>query len=219
MMVASSMMDGGSRLLIHGAPGEDAAAHAVSFAVHNHDAEAEEHGATASEETAAAASSSSSAAAAGSTAAAALPPLASSSSSLSPSSSTTGSVHSSSPPRASINAQKLGPSDFTFGAELGEGAFAKVVSCVRCTGDAAQRGRRYACKIVDKAFIQRMNKVNTVLNEKKILSLLDGHEGIVQLAFTFQDAHSLCTRARARAHCTQRRHCGTTRLTALESLI
>jgi hypothetical protein len=37
-----------------------------------------------------------------------------------------------------------------------------------------------------------MGKVQTVLNEKRILTLLHGHVGIIKLAYTFQDNASLC---------------------------
>ena len=36
-----------------------------------------------------------------------------------------------------------------------------------------------------------MGKVQTVMNEKRILTLLHGHQGIVKLAYTFQDNASL----------------------------
>ncbi len=53
---------------------------------------------------------------------------------------------------AGINLRKLSPSDLTFGKQLGEGAFAKVVACsLRSDPSSA-----FACKIVDKAFVQKM---------------------------------------------------------------
>ena len=64
---------------------------------------------------------------------------------------------------AGINSQKLSPADFIFGRCLGEGSFAKVVLATR-----RSTGERYACKMVDKNFVQKMGKIQTVMNEKKV---------------------------------------------------
>ena len=98
---------------------------------------------------------------------------------------------------AGINLLKLSPADFTFGRGLGEGAFAKVVQATLRPATASPSAdptqpRVFACKIVDKQFVTKMGKIQTVMNEKKILTLLHGHVGIVKLAYTFQDNASLC---------------------------
>lgn len=100
----------------------------------------------------------------------------------------------------SINSRKLSPSDFIFGRMLGEGSFARVVEATLITdenGNKLQEGTahpnalKYACKIVDKHFITKMGKAHTVVNEKKILTILHGHVGIIKLYYTFQDTSSL----------------------------
>jgi hypothetical protein len=65
---------------------------------------------------------------------------------------------------AGINLSKLSPKDLIFGKLLGEGSFAKVVECAL----RSDPSRKYACKIVDKHFVQKMGKVHTVMNEKKV---------------------------------------------------
>ena len=52
-------------------------------------------------------------------------------------------------------------------------------------------GTEYAIKIVDKGHVTRYNKVDEMLNERKVLSMLD-HPNIIKLHFTFQDEYSLC---------------------------
>jgi hypothetical protein len=97
---------------------------------------------------------------------------------------------------AGINVRKISTADVLFGRALGEGAFAKVVACTLRTDSTTTMGggtKQYAVKIVDKAFVTKMGKIHTVLNEKRILTLLHDHVGIVKLAFTFQDNVSLCT--------------------------
>jgi len=87
-----------------------------------------------------------------------------------------------------INSEKLSPADFSFGTVLGEGSFARVVIATRKNTEPVQQ---YAAKIVDKHFITKMGKAHTVINEKKILTLLHGHVGIIKLHYTFQDSASL----------------------------
>jgi serine/threonine protein kinase len=76
--------------------------------------------------------------------------------------------------------------DFDVGSLLGEGTFAKVhVAVQRATN------LKFALKIVDKAFVQKHQKVNTVINERNVLQHLSGHPGIPRLYYTFQDHYSL----------------------------
>jgi len=102
---------------------------------------------------------------------------------------------------AGINRTKLTPADVLFGRTLGEGSFAKVVAATlradassasaSSSGDAQAKPQQYAVKIVDKAFVTKMGKIHTVINEKKIMALLHEHPGIVKLKYTFQDSVSL----------------------------
>jgi len=107
---------------------------------------------------------------------------------------------------AGINMRKISTADVLFGRALGEGAFAKVVACTLRTDNSGSNTtsgsgntKQYAVKIVDKAFVTKMGKIHTVLNEKRILTLLHDHVGIVKLAFTFQDNVSLCTSSHSHA--------------------
>jgi len=59
-------------------------------------------------------------------------------------------------------------------------------------------GREFAIKMVDKNFVRRHNKIDEMMNEKKMLSLID-HPLCVKLHSTFQDEFSLCTLSSASA--------------------
>lgn len=78
-----------------------------------------------------------------------------------------------------------GPGDFLFGAELGEGAYARVLHCRH-----KRSGRDYAVKVMEKRFIRKEGKVAFVMNEKRILSS-SNHPNIVKLLFTFHDSQYL----------------------------
>lgn len=54
--------------------------------------------------------------------------------------------------------------------------------------------QEYAIKILDKAHLAKVQKMQTALAEKNTLVRLgSGHPGIVRLHWTFQDEWSLCT--------------------------
>ncbi len=76
---------------------------------------------------------------------------------------------------------KVGPKDFFFGTQLGEGAYARVVHARRKVTH-----EEYAVKIMEKAFIKREKKVSFVMMEKNVLRRI-AHPHIVKLYFTFQD--------------------------------
>lgn len=76
---------------------------------------------------------------------------------------------------------ELQPSDFYFGAALGEGAYARVVHA-----KSKKQGTEFAIKIMDKAHIKRENKVKNVLMERKILTMVS-HPLIIKFHFSFQD--------------------------------
>ena len=76
---------------------------------------------------------------------------------------------------------EIKPSDFLFGACLGEGSYARVVHA-----RMKSINRDYAVKIMDKSFIKKEKKVEYVLKEKKILTKVS-HPFIVKLFYSFQD--------------------------------
>jgi len=84
-----------------------------------------------------------------------------------------------------INRKKLKPSDFDFGALVGEGAYARVFHAV-----LKETGESFAIKVLDKLFIRRHAKEHFVLNERKVLSMID-HPNLMKLISTFQDSTSL----------------------------
>lgn len=84
------------------------------------------------------------------------------------------------------NAARARPEDFVMGGVLGEGSFAKVYEATHRTTN-----QMFAVKMVDKNFIKKHNKVETVINERNVLQHLRGHPGIVNLYYTFQDTYSL----------------------------
>ncbi|KAK7035252.1 serine/threonine protein kinase [Paramarasmius palmivorus] len=77
--------------------------------------------------------------------------------------------------------------DFEFGETIGEGSYSTVI-CATLTSS----GKKYAIKIIDKAYLIRKQKIGVAMVEKNALTkLLPGHPGIVRLYRTFQDAASL----------------------------
>lgn len=76
---------------------------------------------------------------------------------------------------------EIKPSDFLFGACLGEGSYARVVHA-----RLKSIQKDYAVKIMDKAHIKKEKKVKYVLMEKNILTKVS-HPFIVKLFYSFQD--------------------------------
>ena len=76
---------------------------------------------------------------------------------------------------------EIKPSDFLFGTTLGEGSFARVVHC-----RLKSMQKDYAMKILEKSFIKKEKKVNSVLMEKDIL-IRYSHPMIIKLYYCFTD--------------------------------
>jgi len=75
--------------------------------------------------------------------------------------------------------------DFIFEDELGNGAYSRVVlTTFKATG------KKYATKIIQKAFVVKEKKIKTVQMEKKVLNIMD-HENIIKLFCTYQDKENL----------------------------
>lgn len=86
-----------------------------------------------------------------------------------------------------VNSIRVNATDFTYGIVLGTGSYAKVVH-----GTHKETTQDYAIKIVDKHFITKHNKVDAVMNEKKVLTICNQHPNLIKLYYTYQDTHSLC---------------------------
>eukprot|EP00798_Chlamydomonas_sp_ICE-L_P016400 gene16400-22605_t len=76
-------------------------------------------------------------------------------------------------------------SDFNITGRVGDGSFSTVI-----LAQHKDSGKQYAIKIVNKHLILRNKTVEYIKNERNILDQLD-YEGVVKLAFTFQDPDSL----------------------------
>ncbi|KAJ7525977.1 hypothetical protein O6H91_17G076700 [Diphasiastrum complanatum] len=75
--------------------------------------------------------------------------------------------------------------DFELGKVLGVGSYSKVVRARK-----KDTGEVFALKIMDKRRVIKENKISNVKTERLVLDQLD-HPGVVQLFFTFHDAHHL----------------------------
>lgn len=75
--------------------------------------------------------------------------------------------------------------DFEINSLLGRGSYAKCV-----LAHNKYSGKSYALKIIDKKFLDKLNKQHEVHIEKSILSLLS-HPNIIKLNCTFQDKRKL----------------------------
>ncbi|KAG5192720.1 kinase-like domain-containing protein [Tribonema minus] len=89
------------------------------------------------------------------------------------------------------DAPKVSVRDFKTVSELGSGNFSTIYSV-----EHVKSGKRYAMKVIDKSEANRMkrrhpNIYNEIYMEKRALTKLHGHPGIVILHATFQDFGSL----------------------------
>ena len=75
--------------------------------------------------------------------------------------------------------------DYDLGHTLGEGSFGSVILCTHRAS-----GKKYAVKVIEVVHAQRHNGIAQVIQEKKVLIMLD-HPSIIKLHSTFKDADSL----------------------------
>eukprot|EP01112_Ceratiomyxa_fruticulosa_P007352 TRINITY_DN1903_c0_g1_i1.p1 TRINITY_DN1903_c0_g1~~TRINITY_DN1903_c0_g1_i1.p1 ORF type:complete len:401 (-),score=104.34 TRINITY_DN1903_c0_g1_i1:163-1221(-) len=76
--------------------------------------------------------------------------------------------------------KKLGFDDFVMGENIGDGAYSEVVKCTE-----KSNGKIWAAKVMSKAHIVKMKKVDSVHSEKAIINKLH-HPNVVRLYATFQ---------------------------------
>lgn len=81
---------------------------------------------------------------------------------------------------------KKGIKDFKFGDIIGDGAYSTVKLAT-----AIDSGKKYAVKILDKAYLIKQKKVKYVNIEKNALQRVNNSQSIIKLYFTFQDESSL----------------------------
>jgi 3-phosphoinositide dependent protein kinase-1 len=77
-------------------------------------------------------------------------------------------------------------SEFEVLHELGCGSYARVLAARRVA-----TGETFALKVMNKAFLLRERKAEAARRERDVLAALRDVRGVIRLAFTFQDAHSL----------------------------
>jgi 3-phosphoinositide dependent protein kinase-1 len=78
--------------------------------------------------------------------------------------------------------------EFTFGRELGRGAYSRVVLTT-----CKKTEKQYATKVISKQLIADKNKRKTVFRESESLQKLK-HVNIIHLYCTYQDKENLCKR-------------------------
>ena len=88
------------------------------------------------------------------------------------------------------------PADWAVVRRLGSGSYADVVEAVWVGGEGRGDGPhtthpRVALKIVDKHLLLRAGASGAARTERATMDALRGTQGVVELLFTFQDAHSL----------------------------
>ena len=77
------------------------------------------------------------------------------------------------------------PKDFMFGKVLGEGAYAKVVHA-----RMKKSGKDFAAKVMDKSFIKKHGKIESVARESKLLRSFK-HQNIMRLYCAFKNEDCL----------------------------
>lgn len=80
-----------------------------------------------------------------------------------------------------------GIKDFKFGQEIGDGSYSTVVLATSIQDPS----KKYAVKVLNKAYLVRQKKVKYVNIEKQALQRLNNSKCVVKLFFTFQDENSL----------------------------
>ena len=81
--------------------------------------------------------------------------------------------------------KKISINDFHIISELGRGAYGKVVLARSKATD-----KEYAIKIIDKFFLDKLNKTHEAFIEREMLAKLS-HENIVKLVSSFQSTEKL----------------------------
>lgn len=81
---------------------------------------------------------------------------------------------------------KKGIKDFKFGDIIGDGAYSVVKLAT-----AIDSGKKYAVKVLDKAYLIKQKKVKYVNIEKNALQRVNNSYAVIKLYFTFQDESSL----------------------------
>lgn len=81
---------------------------------------------------------------------------------------------------------KKGIKDFKFGEVIGDGSYSTVMMAT-----AKSSGKKYAVKVLSKAYLIKQKKVKYVNIEKNALQKLNDSKGVIKLFFTFQDEGSL----------------------------
>ena len=81
--------------------------------------------------------------------------------------------------------KKITINDYKLIKNLGKGSYAKVISAKNI-----YTGKNYAIKVIDKAFIEREEKVNEVHIERQLLSIFS-HPNIVKFYCSFHNSKKL----------------------------
>ena len=81
---------------------------------------------------------------------------------------------------------KKGIKDFKFGEMIGDGAYSTVMLAT-----SIDSGKKYAVKVLNKAYLIKQKKVKYVNIEKNALQRVNNSRFIIKLFFTFQDEASL----------------------------
>lgn len=81
---------------------------------------------------------------------------------------------------------KKGIKDFIFGDIIGDGAYSTVKLAT-----SIDSGKKYAVKVLDKAYLIKQKKVKYVNIEKNALQRVNNSHAVIKLYFTFQDESSL----------------------------